>query len=131
MGRSPQCRHCLARSGLCAANIDYIHAHGTATPLNDRAEAQIIQHLFPPTVPISSTKGATGHPLGASSALGVVFALLALHQQVLPPCVGLRQAAFDLNFTQTPCLFPGQTALCLGFGFGGQNAALGVRKLLS
>ncbi len=74
-GRSARAavKQCLERSNLCPADIDYIHAHGTATPLNDQNEAQLIQHLFPQGVPVSSTKGATGHTLGASGALGVAF----------------------------------------------------------
>jgi 3-oxoacyl-[acyl-carrier-protein] synthase II len=119
-------QQCLARSHLQPQEIDYIHAHGTATRRNDANEAQIIAQLFAQSLPVSSTKGATGHTIGASGALGVAFCLLALKHQLLPPNIGLRQTEFDLNFiTQTR---PAELrhALCLGFGFGGQNAAIAL-----
>lgn len=117
-------KQCLTRSGLAFDAIDYIHAHGTATVLNDRNEAHLIRSLFPQRVPVSSTKGATGHTIGASGAIGAAFCLMALKHQVLPPCVGLMQPAFALNFVTQPVLTKVQTALCLSFGFGGQNAAI-------
>nr|MCU0518839.1 beta-ketoacyl-ACP synthase [Oscillatoria sp. Prado101] len=85
-----QCCHC-ARISL--SEIDYIHAHGTGTRLNDEFEALLIAELFPQRVPVSSTKGATGHALGASGALGAAFSLMALQHQVLPPSVGLSEPA--------------------------------------
>ncbi|MDJ1175451.1 beta-ketoacyl-ACP synthase [Roseofilum capinflatum] len=115
---------CLERSGLTPRAIDYIHAHGTSTALNDAAESRLIQHLFPPTVPISSTKGATGHTLGASGALGIAFSLMALKHQILPPCVGLREPEFNLNLVRaahSQCI---QHCLCLSFAFGGNNGAI-------
>jgi 3-oxoacyl-[acyl-carrier-protein] synthase II len=117
-------KQCLTRSDLAFDAIDYIHAHGTATSLNDRNEAHLIQCLFPPDVPISSTKGATGHTIGASGAMGAAFCLMALKHQILPPCVGLTQPEFGLNFVTQPLSINLQTALCLSFGFGGQNAAI-------
>ncbi len=120
---------CLRRSGLANNDIDYIHAHGTATQLNDRAEALVIQTLFPSNVAVSSTKGATGHTLGASAVLGTVFCLLALSQKVLPPCVGLSDPAFDLNFVREPLACNSQTALCLSSGFGGQNTVLALASI--
>lgn len=115
---------CLERSGLTPRAIDYIHAHGTSTVLNDAAESRLIQHLFPPTVPISSTKGATGHTLGASGALGIAFSLMALKHQILPSCVGLREPEFNLNLVRaahSQCI---QHCLCLSFAFGGNNGAI-------
>lgn len=117
---------CLDRSGLTPKAIDYVHAHGTATHLNDQAEALMLQTLFPRGVPVSSTKGATGHTLGAAGALGAAFTLKALEQKVLPPCVGLQQPAFDLDLVQAARFAPLQAALCLSFGFGGQNAVLAL-----
>ncbi|MBD2309753.1 beta-ketoacyl-ACP synthase [Chroococcidiopsis sp. FACHB-1243] len=121
-------KQCLERGNLTPQDIDYIHAHGTATQLNDKREAQIIQYLFPHGVPVSSTKGATGHTLGASGAIGAAFCLMALHHQILPPCTGLRSPQFDLDLIVTSRKAALRHALCLSFGFGGQNAVLVLGK---
>lgn len=120
---------CLQRAGLVPADIDYIHAHGTSTTLNDEHEAKIIQHLFPDGVPVSSTKGATGHTLGASGAIGTAFCLMAIREQILPPCVGLRELAFELDLVTSPRRAQIKRVLCFSFGFGGQNAVLGIGSL--
>lgn len=120
-------KQCLDRSNL-GTDIDYIHAHGTATQLNDRHEAQLIQQLFPQGVPVSSTKGATGHTLGASGAMGVAFCLMALKHQVLPPCVGLKVPEFNLDLVTEPRSGEIKRVLCFSFGFGGQNAAIALKK---
>ncbi|MBD2071338.1 beta-ketoacyl-ACP synthase [Leptolyngbya sp. FACHB-671] len=119
-------KQCLERSGLTPEAIGYIHAHGTATQLNDRNEARLIQRIFPKGVPVSSTKGSTGHTLGASGALGIAFCLMALKHQILPPCVGLSQPEFALDLVIEPRRVTIQNALCLSFGFGGQNAAIAL-----
>jgi len=118
-------KNCLNKSGVSPrSDVDYIHAHGTSTKLNDTREATLIQSLFPPKVAVSSTKGATGHTLGASSAIAVALTLMALQQQTLPPCVGLNDPAFDLNFVEKAISSPINTALVFSFGFGGQNGAI-------
>lgn len=119
-------KQCLERSHISPTDIDYIHTHGTATQLNDRIESKIIQHLFSPKLAISSTKGSTGHTLGASGALGVAFSLMALQQQILPPCVGLQQPEFNLNFIHSAQESKIQQVLCFSFGFGGQNAVIAL-----
>ncbi|BAU08809.1 beta-ketoacyl-ACP synthase [Fischerella sp. NIES-3754] len=121
-------KQCLERSHLTPKDIDYIHAHGTATQINDKTESKIIQYLFPQSVPVSSTKGATGHTIGASGALGVAFCLMALQQQILPPCVGLKQPEFDLNFVSKAHQTKVERVLCFSFGFGGQNAVIALEK---
>jgi 3-oxoacyl-[acyl-carrier-protein] synthase II len=115
---------CLDRSHLHPDQVDYIHAHGTATQLNDAAEASLIQALFPSKTAVSSTKGATGHTLGASGAIGAAFCVNALYHQQYPPCTGLQQPAYDLNLVLQIQNAPMQAALCFSFGFGGQNAAI-------
>ena len=115
---------CLKRSNLVAVDLDFIHAHGTATDLNDRHEALLIQKLFHRGVAVSSTKGATGHTLGASGALGVAFCLMGIKHQMLPPCTGMNKPGFELDFVRTARATLVRNALCLSFGFGGQNAAI-------
>jgi 3-oxoacyl-[acyl-carrier-protein] synthase II len=115
---------CLKRSNLGAVDIDFIHAHGTATELNDRHEALLIQKLFHPRVAVSSTKGATGHTLGASGALGVAFCLMSIKYQMLPPGAGMKKPAFELDFVRCARSAIVRNAVCLSFGFGGQNAAI-------
>lgn len=121
-------KHCLTRSALIPAQISFIHPHGTGTLFNDQREAALIQAMFVPNTPITSTKGATGHTLGASGAIAVALTLMSLHQQKLPPCVGLREPEFPLNFTSINSMAHGSLAygLCLSFGFGGQNGAISV-----
>ncbi|MEH2245571.1 beta-ketoacyl-ACP synthase [Nostoc sp.] len=121
-------KQCLESSCLSPADIDYIHAHGTATQLNDRIESMVIQHLFPQGVAVSSTKGSTAHTLGASGALGVAFSLMALKHQILPPNVGLQQPEFDLDVITAARLSKIRHVLCLSFGFGGQNAAIAIAR---
>ena len=121
-------KQCLDRSHLSPTDVDYIHAHGTATRLNDQHEAQLIQYLFPQGIPVSSTKGATGHTLGASGALGAAFCLMALQEQIMPPCVGLQTPEFDLDLVTAPRQAEIKNVLCLSFGFGGQNAVLALKK---
>ncbi len=122
-------KQCLERSHITPTDIDYIHPHGTATQLNDRIESKIIQHLFSPKLAISSTKGSTGHTLGASGALGVGFSLMALQNQILPPTVGLEQPEFNLNFITSAQESKIQQVLCFSFGFGGQNAVIALGNL--
>ncbi|MGK7951042.1 MAG: beta-ketoacyl-ACP synthase [Xenococcaceae cyanobacterium] len=117
---------CLEHSYLKPTDIDYIHAHGTSTKLNDLHEAKIIKHVFSPKVAVSSTKGATGHTLGASGAIGVAFCLMALQQQHFPPCVGLHESEFDLNLVKKTYRDKIENVLCFSFGFGGQNAVLAI-----
>ncbi|WP_293151161.1 MULTISPECIES: beta-ketoacyl-ACP synthase [unclassified Microcoleus] len=115
---------CLKRSNLTAVDIDFIHAHGTGTDLNDRHEALLIQKLFRQGVAVSSTKGATGHTLGASGALGVAFCLMGIKYQMLPPCTGMKKPGFELDFVRFARSTFVRNAVCLSFGFGGQNAGI-------
>jgi 3-oxoacyl-[acyl-carrier-protein] synthase II len=118
---------CLQRSQLQPEDVDYIHAHGTSTQLNDLNEAALITQLFPQGVAVSSTKGATGHTLGASGAIGIAMCLLALQEQKLPPCVGLRVSDFALDLVKEARDRKIRNALCLSFGFGGQNGAIALQ----
>ena len=115
---------CLTRSQIRADEIGYVNVHGTATQMNDAREAQLIQKFFPASK-VSATKGATGHTLGATGMIEAAFCLLALRDRLLPPCVGLRTLAFDLNMVKETERSPDlRYVLNFSFGFGGQNAII-------
>jgi 3-oxoacyl-[acyl-carrier-protein] synthase II len=121
-------QQCLSRAGLHPKEIDYIHAHGTGTILNDHREAKIIYELFNDAPKISSTKGATGHTLGASGAMATVLSLMSLEKQILLPNISLSPLDFDLNFCQESSNYKLNKMLCFSFGFGGQNVILALGK---
>src|SRR3546814_16350834 len=77
-------RDALARANLSAADVDYINLHGTATPSNDASEDQAVMSVFGAQTPCSSTKGYTGHTLGAAGIVEAVFSLLAIENGLLP-----------------------------------------------
>lgn len=116
----------LASAALEPTAIDYVNAHGTATPFNDAAEGRAIAELFG-DVPVSSTKGMMGHSLGAAGAIEAVICLLALRHQFLPANINFRAPDSGLrlgivaNETRPAAL---RTALSNSFGFGGTNASL-------
>src|SRR5205814_68777 len=88
----------LRSAGIAANEIDYINAHGTATPFNDASEGKAIAALFN-GVPVSSTKGMMGHSLGAAGAIEAVISLLAIQNHLLPPNINFREGdpGLDLN----------------------------------
>jgi 3-oxoacyl-[acyl-carrier-protein] synthase II len=119
-------KDCLRRSQISVADIGdtnvYVNLHGTATQINDFREAQLIQ-LFSPHLPVSATKGAVGHTLGATGMIEAAFCLLALRDRLLPPTIGMQTPAFDLNIIQEAKRSSSlEYALNFSFGFGGQNA---------
>ncbi len=116
----------LARAGLSAEQVDYINLHGTATPLNDAAEDKAILRVFGPATPCSSTKGWTGHTLGAAGVTEAIFVGLCLEQGFMPGTLNTRQRDPQLGAgvllrarEQTM-----RTALSNSFGFGGTNCSL-------
>lgn len=120
----------LAGAAIPAQAIDYINAHGTATPFNDAVEGKAIAELFN-GVPISSTKGMMGHSLGAAGAIEAIFCLLALENQFLPPNINFRCGDENvvLNVVANESR-PAKIELVLSnsFGFGGTNASIVMRK---
>ena len=120
----------LASADLEANEIDYINAHGTATPFNDAAEGKAIGELFS-SVPVSSTKGMMGHSLGAAGAIEAVIGMLALQHQFLPPNINFRAGDPELRLNivanQSRNAAIG-AVLSNSFGFGGTNASVIMQK---
>ena len=116
----------LERAGLAARSIDYINLHGTATPANDHAEGLAVAELFSPSVPVSSTKGATGHALGAAGGIEAVFCLLALRHGWMPGTVGTHvpDPAIPVRLECRARQAPLRHVLTNSLGFGGTNCAL-------
>lgn len=116
----------LARAELRPEQVDYINLHGTATPLNDAAEDRAVLRVFGPDTPCSSTKGWTGHTLGAAGITEAVFVHLCLEQGFIPPTLNTRRrdpqlgAGVVLDGQERPL----RTALSNSFGFGGTNCSL-------
>ncbi len=116
----------LAAAALEAGDIDYINLHGTGTPSNDRAESQAVTSVFGPTTPCSSTKGATGHTLGAAGALEAVISILAVRHGLMPG--GVHTTKIDPTLTALYLKDNRRAAvvrvLSNSFGFGGANCSL-------
>jgi 3-oxoacyl-[acyl-carrier-protein] synthase II len=125
----------LRDAELQPSDIDYVNAHGTSTPLNDRAETLALKHALgsrAQEIPISSTKSAIGHLLGAAGAVEAVATVLALRDRIAPPTLGWeeRDPELDLDYVprvSRPLSITGErqpVALSNSFGFGGHNAVL-------
>ncbi len=116
----------LINAHITPNQISFINAHGTATPNNDHVEGNALESIFGLDIPILSTKGYTGHTLGAAGGLEAVFTTLALRDQWLPPCAGFQEKDPDIPITPTTerISINGNYALSTSLAFGGGNAAL-------
>jgi 3-oxoacyl-[acyl-carrier-protein] synthase II len=128
----------LQTAGLSASDVDYINAHGTSTPANDKAESQAIAATFgshAKKLAVSSTKSMTGHLLGAAGGVEAVLTCLAVHHGVVPPTINLNNPDPDclgLDFVpHQPQERKVRAALSNSFGFGGTNACLAFRSVAS
>jgi 3-oxoacyl-[acyl-carrier-protein] synthase II len=125
----------LGKAGIAPEMIDYINAHGTSTPLNDRMETRAIKAAFGDyayKVPISSTKSMTGHLIGAAGAIEAAFCALAIRDGVIPPTINLRtpDPECDLDYVPNKARKKKiKTALSNSFGFGGHNSTLILRRV--
>jgi 3-oxoacyl-[acyl-carrier-protein] synthase II len=126
-------------AGIEPTDIGYVNAHGTSTPLGDASETRVIKlavgEEHARKLPISSTKGATGHCLGASGAVEAVFTVLAVNRRVLPPTINYEEPdpACDLDYIpnesrEAPEL---EIAVSNSFGFGGHNACIVLKRFES
>ncbi|WP_405926487.1 beta-ketoacyl-[acyl-carrier-protein] synthase family protein [Streptomyces sp. NBC_00035] len=133
-GLARAARAALRSAGLAPERIGYVNAHGTGTPLNDVAETAALHGIFgahAPDVPVSSTKGSTGHMLEATGAVEAVITLLALRDGILPPTVGYQEPdpGCDLDYVPGEARRAAVThALSLNAAFGGVNAALVLKR---
>jgi 3-oxoacyl-[acyl-carrier-protein] synthase II len=126
----------LRKAGMDPADIDYINAHGTSTPMGDELELGAVRRLFGEaiaTVSMSSTKSAIGHLLGGAGAVESIFCMLALRDQIVPPTLNLDNpsdgcAGVDLVPWKAKER-PVKAVLNNSFGFGGTNASLVMRKI--
>lgn len=130
LGAELALRDALARAGLEPAQVDYINLHGTASLRNDEVEAALIARVFPAASRASSTKGFTGHTLGAAGILEAAIALLAIEQGLVPGNLGGDDPdpACGPQFAWRNELRPVRVALSNSFGFGGNNACLAFAR---
>jgi 3-oxoacyl-[acyl-carrier-protein] synthase II len=124
----------LKRAGISPAEVDYINAHGTSTPLGDEIELGAVQRLVgneAARLSMSSTKSSIGHLLGAAGAVEAIFSILAIRDQLAPPTINLDNPSVETPIDLVPHQArkrPISVALSNSFGFGGTNASLVFRK---
>jgi len=123
-------------AGIAPEEIDYINAHGTSTPLGDASETNVIKLALGEETarktPVSSTKGATGHCLGAAGAVEAIFSILAVNKNVLPPTINYEtpDPACDLDYIPNEAREADvKIAVSNSFGFGGHNACIVLREV--
>jgi 3-oxoacyl-[acyl-carrier-protein] synthase II len=125
----------MADAGVNPDEIDYINAHGTSTPLGDASETRVIKLALGEEnarkTPVSSTKGATGHCLGAAGAIEAIFTMLAVNKNTLPPTINYEEPdpECDLDYIPNEAReAPVTVGMSNSFGFGGHNACIVVRQ---
>jgi 3-oxoacyl-[acyl-carrier-protein] synthase II len=128
-------RMAMADAGINPDEIDYINAHGTSTPLGDASETRVIKLALGEEnarkTPVSSTKGSTGHCLGAAGAIEAIFTTLAVNRDVLPPTINYEQPdpECDLDYIPNEAREAKvQVGVSNSFGFGGHNACIVLRQ---
>ena len=121
-------RKALFRAGLSPQDVDYINAHGTGTKLGDEAELNALGQLFESSA-ISSTKGATGHMMGAGGITEAIACIQAIREGIVPPTLNLEDCDSDLDLVRGESRkMTVDTAMTNAFGFGGQNSSLIFRR---
>jgi 3-oxoacyl-[acyl-carrier-protein] synthase II len=126
----------LRRAGVAAADLDYINAHGTSTPLGDEIELAAVQRLVgnaTARLRMSSTKSSIGHLLGAAGAVEAIFSILAIRDRVAPPTLNLDNPSVETSIDLVPHRAQKHDidlALSNSFGFGGTNASLVFRRFV-
>jgi 3-oxoacyl-[acyl-carrier-protein] synthase II len=127
-------RMALASAGLQATDVDYINAHGTSTPLNDRCETAAIKTVFgdhAKKLAISSTKSMTGHALGAAGGLEAAFTAMSLKEQIAPPTMNHETPSLECDLDYVPGIarkMDMNVAMSNSFGFGGTNGVIVMKR---
>ncbi len=135
VGAAHAMRLAVQDAGINLAEIDYINAHGTSTPLGDAAETSAIKSVFgchAENLSVSSTKSQLGHLLGASGGVELIFSILAIRDGIIPPTINYEtpDPACDLDYTPNQARQrPIAVAMSNSFGFGGHNGSLIVSRL--
>lgn len=125
----------LADAGMNADEVDYVNAHGTSTPLGDKAETQAIRRTFgdhAPKLAVSSTKSVTGHLLGAAGAVEAIFSVLAIRDGIAPPTINYETPDPDCDLDYVPNearQMKIRVSLSNSFGFGGTNGTVVFKAL--
>jgi 3-oxoacyl-[acyl-carrier-protein] synthase II len=129
-------RNAFEDAGIGPGDVDYINAHGTSTPLGDASETRIIKIALGEEkarqTPISSTKGATGHCLGAGGAVEAIFSTLAIGDGKLPPTINyeVEDPACDLDYIPNESRDADvRVTVSNSFGFGGHNASIVLKRV--
>ena len=135
IGAAKAIQSALKSAKVNPENIDYINAHGTSTPINDKAETNAIKKVFKELaykIPISSTKSMIGHSLGASGSLEAIACIKSIEEKIIHPTINLedQDPECDLNYVPNNSIEKElNVVLSNSFGFGGQNACLVLQKL--
>jgi 3-oxoacyl-[acyl-carrier-protein] synthase II len=118
----------LLEADASPADVQHVNAHGTSTPLNDLVEAQVLAAMLPGRPKVTSTKGVTGHMMGAAGAAEAVFSLLTVTRGVIPPTANfaMLDPRMDIDVATTETRAKVGLVLSNSFGFGGQNAVLAI-----
>jgi 3-oxoacyl-[acyl-carrier-protein] synthase II len=126
----------MADAGVAAEDVAYINAHATSTPLGDASETRVIKLAMGEEtaykIPVSGTKGATGHCLGAAGAVEAIFTVLAVHDGKLPPTINYEVEDPECDLDYVPNVSRDAdvpVAVSNSFGFGGHNASIVVKRV--
>ena len=133
-GAARAMKRCLTVAGLDPSAVDYINAHGTSTPMNDKYETMALHTTFGDairSIPVSSTKSMMGHLLGASGGVELIVCVMAMTDGFIPPTINYSTPDPDCDLDYVPNVGRSATlnvAMSNSFGFGGHNVSLAVRR---